>query len=154
MICGHGRLAAAESSPCTFYAKGDVGMHDDAMGSGSLPLRDLVPGRRAATGGHRGPIRHDASVRRRCAFSAPVIFQHGRMAARDLREMPVGAAPVDRPARQASAGWDALASVEHVGLMDHLGAKQFMVLGFGIGEPSDREPARAGGQSQASSPPC
>jgi pimeloyl-ACP methyl ester carboxylesterase len=105
-----------------FYQKGDVRVHYQEAGAG-YPLL-VIPG-----GGLNSTISFLAA---RAPFN-PMKDLAGeyRCIAADLRNAPDGqsAGPIeaDRP-------WDCHAD-DQLGLMDHLGIKRFMVLGFCIGGP-------------------
>ena len=105
-----------------FYEKGDVRIHFEEAGSG-FPLL-LIAG-----GGLNSKI---AYFDGRAPFN-PIEELKGeyRCIAMDLRNanggQSSGPLEIDRP-------WDAYAD-DQLGLMDHLGIKEFMVLGFCIGGP-------------------
>jgi pimeloyl-ACP methyl ester carboxylesterase len=105
-----------------FYEKGDVRIHYEEAGSG-FPLL-LIPG-----GGLNATIRFltDGSP-----FNPIEEFKRDyRCITMDLRNanggQSQGPLESDRP-------WDAYTD-DQLGLMDHLGIKQFMVMGFCIGGP-------------------
>lgn len=106
----------------SFYQKGNVRIHYQDVGSG-FPLL-LIPG-----GGQNSTIAWNAE---RAPFN-PVqeLRNEYRCITADLRNAPSGQSSgpleVDRP-------WDSY-SDDHLGVMDHLGIKRFMVLGFCIGGP-------------------
>jgi pimeloyl-ACP methyl ester carboxylesterase len=103
------------------YEKGDVRIHYEEVGSG-FPLL-VIPG-----GGLNSTVAGLATH----PFN-PINEFRGeyRVITADLRNakggQSVGPLEVDRP-------WDAYTD-DHIGLMDHLGIRQFMVLGFCIGGP-------------------
>jgi pimeloyl-ACP methyl ester carboxylesterase len=102
------------------YQKGDVRIHFEEAGSG-FPLL-LIPG-----GGLNSTISHLKSP-----FDAMGEFKgEYRCIAADLRNasggQSTGPLEIDRP-------WDAYTD-DHLGLMDHLGIREFMVMGFCIGGP-------------------
>ncbi len=104
-----------------FYEKGAVRIHYEEAGSG-FPLL-VIPG-----GGLNSTIAGLATH----PFNPFDAFKNDyRVIAADLRNAKGGqsAGPLeaDRP-------WDAHTD-DHIGLMDHLGIRQFMVLGFCIGGP-------------------
>ena len=104
-----------------FYEKGDVRIHYEEVGSG-FPLL-VIPG-----GGLNSTVAGLANH----PFNPMDEFKGGyRVIAADLRNanggQSTGPLEIDRP-------WDAYAD-DHLGLMDHLGIGQFMVLGFCIGGP-------------------
>ncbi len=104
------------------YEKGDVRIRYEDVGSG-LPLL-IIPG-----GGLNATISY---VTGSAPFNAIAEFKNEyRCIAADLRNAnggeSSGPVEVDRP-------WDSYAD-DHLGLMDHLGIKQFMVLGYCIGGP-------------------
>src|SRR5213595_3094620 len=104
----------------SFYEKGPVRIHYEEAGSG-LPLL-LIPG-----GGLNSTIAALANP-----FNPIDEFKgEYRVIAADLRNanggQSTGPLEIDRP-------WDAYTD-DHLGLMDHLGIRQFMVLGFCIGGP-------------------
>lgn len=103
-----------------FYERGKVRIHYEESGSG-YPLL-LIPG-----GGLNSTIAHLKSP-----FDAIGEFKgEYRCIASDLRNANGGESSgpleVDRP-------WDAYTD-DHLGLMDHLGIKEFLVMGFCIGGP-------------------
>jgi pimeloyl-ACP methyl ester carboxylesterase len=103
------------------YEKGDVRIHYEEVGSG-FPLL-VIPG-----GGLNSTVAGLATH----PFNPMDEFKgEYRVITADLRNakggQSVGPLEVDRP-------WDAYTD-DHIGLMDHLGIRQFMVLGFCIGGP-------------------
>jgi pimeloyl-ACP methyl ester carboxylesterase len=105
-----------------FYERGDVRIHYEEAGSG-FPLL-LIPG-----GGLNSTI---AFVTEKGPFNAIEEFKgEYRCIAADLRNASggksTGPLEIDRP-------WDAYTD-DHLGLMDHLGISEFMVMGFCIGGP-------------------
>ncbi|MGH8164933.1 MAG: alpha/beta fold hydrolase [Rhodanobacteraceae bacterium] len=105
-----------------FYERGDVRIHYEEAGSG-FPLL-LIPG-----GGLNATI---AFVTDKGPFDAMAAYKDEyRCIAMDLRNAnggeSSGPVEIDRP-------WDAYAD-DQLGLMDHLGIKAFMVMGFCIGGP-------------------
>ena len=118
----HGSAQMKHASAMSFYEKGPVRIHYEEAGSG-FPLLLIASGGLNSTiaGLHRGdpfnPI-EEFSGEYRCIVS-------------DLRNAngghSSGPLDIDRP-------WDAYTD-DHLGLMDHLGVKQFMVMGFCIGGP-------------------
>jgi pimeloyl-ACP methyl ester carboxylesterase len=104
-----------------FYEKGDVRIHYEDAGSG-FPLM-VIPG-----GGLNSTVTGLANH----PFNPMEEFKADyRVIAADLRNANGGqsSGPLenDRP-------WDAYTD-DHIGLMDHLGIREFMVLGFCIGGP-------------------
>lgn len=104
------------------YEKGDVRIRYEDVGSG-LPLL-IIPG-----GGLNATISY---VTGSAPFNAIAEFKNEyRCIAADLRNAnggeSSGPVEVDRP-------WDSYAD-DHLGLMDHLDIKRFMVLGYCIGGP-------------------
>src|SRR5258706_14187791 len=104
------------------YEKGRVRIHYEEVGSG-FPLL-LIPG-----GGLNSTI---SGLKGGNPFPAIEEFKgEYRVIVADLRNAVPGQSSgpleVDRP-------WDAFTD-DHLGLMDHLGIKQFMVMGFCIGGP-------------------
>ena len=104
-----------------FYEKGDVRIHYEEAGSG-FPLL-VIPG-----GGLNSTIAGLATH----PFNPIEEFKgEYRVITADLRNakggQSTGPLETDRP-------WDAHTD-DHVGLMDHLGIREFMVLGFCIGGP-------------------
>jgi pimeloyl-ACP methyl ester carboxylesterase len=104
-----------------FYEKGDVRIHYEEAGSG-FPLL-VIPG-----GGLNSTVAGLATH----PFNPLVEFKgEYRVIAADLRNanggQSSGPLEIDRP-------WDAYTD-DHLGLMDHLGIREFMVLGFCIGGP-------------------
>ena len=103
-----------------FYEKGDVRIHYEEAGPG-FPLL-LIPG-----GSLNSTISH-----LKAPFDVIEEFKgEYRCIAADLRNANGGESSgpleIDRP-------WDAYAD-DHLGLMDHLGIREFLVLGFCIGGP-------------------
>ena len=103
-----------------FYEKGNVRINYVEAGSG-FPLL-MIPG-----GGLNSTIAH-----LKAPFDAIEEFKgEYRCIASDLRNaysgQSSGPLEIDRP-------WDAYTD-DHIGLMDHLGIKRFMVMGFCIGGP-------------------
>ena len=104
-----------------FYQRGDVRIHYEEAGSG-FPLM-VIPG-----GGLNSTVAGLATH----PFNPLTEFNNEyRVIAADLRNAnggeSTGPLEIDRP-------WDAYTD-DHLGLMDHLGHRQFMVLGFCIGGP-------------------
>lgn len=104
-----------------FYEKGDVRIHYEEVGSG-FPLM-IIPG-----GGLNSTVAGLANH----PFNPMEEFKgEYRVIAADLRNanggQSSGPLEVDRP-------WDAYAD-DQLGLMDHLGISEFLVLGFCIGGP-------------------
>ena len=104
----------------SFYERGPVRIHYEEAGSG-FPLL-LIPG-----GGLNSTI---AALRD--PFDAVGEFKSEyRCIFSDLRNASTGQSSgpleIDRP-------WDSFTD-DHIGLMDHLGIREFMVLGFCIGGP-------------------
>jgi pimeloyl-ACP methyl ester carboxylesterase len=104
-----------------FYEKGDVRIHYEEVGSG-FPLM-IIPG-----GGLNSTVTGLATH----PFNPMEEFKSEyRVIAADLRNANSGESSgpleIDRP-------WDAYTD-DHIGLMDHLGISEFMVLGFCIGGP-------------------
>src|SRR5687767_2671278 len=109
-------------SAMPFYQKGDVRIHYQEAGSG-YPLL-IIPG-----GGLNASI---SFLTERAPFNAMEEFKSEyRCIVPDLRNAPSGQSTgpleIDRP-------WDSHTD-DHVGLMDHLGIKRFMVLGYCIAGP-------------------
>ncbi len=105
-----------------FYEKGDVRIHYEEAGSGFPVL--FIPG-----GGLNSNI---ASLTGFPPFNCMEEFKNEyRCITMDLRNanggQSSGPLEIDRP-------WDAYAD-DQLGLMDHLGCKTFMVMGFCIGGP-------------------
>jgi pimeloyl-ACP methyl ester carboxylesterase len=104
-----------------FYAKGDVRIHYEEVGSG-FPLM-IIPG---------GGLNSTFAGLANHPFNPLEEFKgEYRCIAADLRNanggQSSGPLEIDRP-------WDAYTD-DHLGLMDHLGISEFMVLGFCIGGP-------------------
>jgi len=104
------------------YQRGDVRIHYEEAGSG-FPLL-LIPG-----GGLNSTI---PFVKEKGPFNAIEEFKgEYRCIAADLRNanggQSSGPLEIDRP-------WDAYTD-DQLGLMDHLGVREFMVMGFCIGGP-------------------
>ena len=105
-----------------FYQKGDVRIHYQEAGSG-FPLL-IIPG-----GGQNSTI---GWIAKSAPFNAiEELKSEYRCITADLRNAPSGQSSgpleIDRP-------WDSYTD-DHLGVMDHLGIKRFMVLGFCIGGP-------------------
>ncbi len=105
-----------------FYEKGDVRIHYQEAGSG-FPLL-VIPG-----GGLNSTIAYLTGA---APFNPMEEFKHDyRCITSDLRNanegLSSGPLEIDRP-------WDAY-SDDQLGLMDHLGITEFMVLGFCVGGP-------------------
>ena len=105
-----------------FYEKGDVRIYYEDTGSG-YPLL-IIPG-----GGLNATIAH---VTGGAPFNAIGEFKNEyRCIAADLRNanggQSSGPLEIDRP-------WDSYTD-DQLGLMDHLGIREFMVLGYCIGGP-------------------
>jgi pimeloyl-ACP methyl ester carboxylesterase len=105
-----------------FYEKGDVRIHYEEVGSG-FPLL-IIPG-----GGLNATI---GFLRDGAPFDPMEEFKGAyRCISMDLRNAKGGQSSgpleLDRP-------WDAYTD-DHLGLMDHLGIKTFMAMGFCIGGP-------------------
>jgi pimeloyl-ACP methyl ester carboxylesterase len=103
------------------YEKGNVKIHYEEAGSG-FPLL-IIPG---------GGLNSTIEGLKTHPFNPLVEFSNEyRVIAADLRNANGGSSSgpleIDRP-------WDAYTD-DHIGLMDHLGIGQFMVLGFCIGGP-------------------
>ena len=104
-----------------FYERAGVRIHYEERGTG-FPLL-IIPG---------GGLNSDMSFLERGPFNPMREFsQHYRCITSDLRNanggQSYGPLEIDRP-------WDGFAD-DHLGLMDHLGIRQFMVMGFCIGGP-------------------
>ena len=105
-----------------FFDKGDVRIHYEEAGSG-FPLL-IIPG-----GGLNSAI---SFVTEKGPFNAMEVFSNEyRCITMDLRNASGGESSgpleVERP-------WDAYAD-DQLGLMDHLGIRDFLVMGFCIGGP-------------------
>jgi pimeloyl-ACP methyl ester carboxylesterase len=105
-----------------FYERGEIRIHYEEAGSG-FPLL-VIPG-----GGLNSTI---AGLATSHPFNPLEEFKsEHRVIAADLRNanggQSSGPLAVDRP-------WDSYTD-DHIGLMDHLGISEFMVLGFCIGGP-------------------
>jgi pimeloyl-ACP methyl ester carboxylesterase len=111
-----------EKTAMPFYGKGDVRIHYSETGAG-FPLL-ILPG-----GGLNATMNFYTTM---APFNAMEEFKNEyRCITLDSRNanggQSTGPVEADRP-------WDAYAD-DHLGLMDHLGCKQFLVLGFCIGGP-------------------
>jgi pimeloyl-ACP methyl ester carboxylesterase len=105
-----------------FYEKGNVRIHYEEVGTG-FPLL-VISG-----GGLNSKLSY---FKANAPFNAPEEFKSEyRVITMDLRNanggQSSGPLEIDRP-------WDSYTD-DHLGLMDHLGTEQFMVLGFCIGGP-------------------
>ena len=105
-----------------FYERGDVRIHYEEAGSG-FPLL-IIPG-----GGSNSTV---AGLDVTHPFNPmKELGDRYRCIAADLRNanpgQSAGPLEIDRP-------WDAYTD-DHLGLMDHLGIRQFLVMGFCIGGP-------------------
>ena len=130
-----------------FYEKGAVRIHYEEAGSG-FPLM-VIPG---------GGLNATVAGLKTHPFNPLTEFSgEYRVIAADLRNanggQSSGPLETDRP-------WDSYTD-DHLGLMDHLGIREFMVLGFCIGAPfiwtilqraSDRVPAAVLAQPSGSRP--
>ncbi|MBV9016807.1 MAG: alpha/beta hydrolase [Alphaproteobacteria bacterium] len=104
-----------------FYERGKVRIHYEERGSG-FPLM-VIPG---------GGLNSTIEGLKTHPFNPLDEFKDGyRVIAADLRNanggQSTGPLEIDRP-------WDAYTD-DHIGLMDHLGIREFIVLGFCIGGP-------------------
>ena len=104
-----------------FYEKGEIRIHYEEAGSG-FPLL-VIPG---------GGLNSTIEGLKTHPFNPLDEFKDGyRVIAADLRNanggQSSGPLEIDRP-------WDSYTD-DHLGLMDHLGIREFMVLGFCIGGP-------------------
>jgi pimeloyl-ACP methyl ester carboxylesterase len=104
-----------------FYQRGDVRIHYEEAGSG-FPLM-VIPG-----GGLNSTV---VGLKTHPFNPLDELSGEYRVIAADLRNAnggeSTGPLEIDRP-------WDAYTD-DHLGLMDHLGIREFMVLGFCIGGP-------------------
>ena len=105
-----------------FYEKGDVRIHYEDTGGSGFPLL-VIPG---------GGLNSTIDGLKTHPFDPLVEFKDEyRVIAADLRNakggQSTGPLETGRP-------WDAYTD-DHIGLMDHLGIRQFMVMGFCIGGP-------------------
>jgi pimeloyl-ACP methyl ester carboxylesterase len=119
----HVRQWAKGGSAMPFYEKGNVRIHYQEAGSG-FPLLIIPGGGLNSTVAGLGSSTHP--------FSALEEFKDRyRCIAADLRNANAGQSSgpleVDRP-------WDAFTD-DQIGLMDHLGCREFLVLGYCIGGP-------------------
>jgi len=104
-----------------FYERADVRIHYEECGTG-FPLL-IIPG---------GGLNSDRSFLRKGPFDPMIEFsQDYRCITSDLRNanggQSSGPLEIDRP-------WESFAD-DQLGLMDHLGIRQFIVMGFCIGGP-------------------
>jgi pimeloyl-ACP methyl ester carboxylesterase len=104
-----------------FYQKGDVRIHYEEVGSG-FPLMVIPGGGLNST--VAGLVNHPFNPMEEfngdyCIIPADLRNANGGQSSGPLE--------IDRP-------WDAYTD-DHIGLMDHLGIREFMVLGFCIGGP-------------------
>src|SRR5256885_16944210 len=104
-----------------FYEKGDVRIHYEEAGSG-FPLL-VIPG-----GGLNSTV---AGLKTHPFNPFDEFANEFRVIAADLRNAKGGESTGPLETGRA---WDAFTD-DHIGLMDHLGVRQFMVLGFCIGGP-------------------
>src|SRR5437764_7934488 len=105
-----------------FYEKGETRLYYEDTGGSGFPLL-IIPG---------GGLNSTVEGLKTHPFNPLVEFKDEcRVIAADLRNakggQSTGPLEIDRP-------WDAYTD-DHIGLMDHLGIRQFMVMGFCIGEP-------------------
>jgi len=105
-----------------FYERGPVRIYYEEAGSG-FPLL-IIPG-----GGLNSSI---ASLQTAVPFNPMEVYKDDfRCISADLRNsalgQSIGPLEIDRP-------WDAY-SDDHLGLMDHLGVQEFLVMGFCVGGP-------------------
>jgi pimeloyl-ACP methyl ester carboxylesterase len=106
-----------------FYEKGNVRIHYEDTGGSGLPLL-VIPG-----GGQNSNI---GWAKTNAPFNVPELFRDEyRVITADLRNAPSGKStgPLD-----IERTWDSYTD-DQLGLMDHLGIRRFMVLGFCIGGP-------------------
>ena len=104
-----------------FYEKGDVRIHYEEAGSG-FPLL-VIPG---------GGLNSTVAGLKTHPFNPFDEFEDEfRVIAADLRNAKGGQSTGPLETGRA---WDAYTD-DHIGLMDHLGIRQFMVMGFCIGGP-------------------
>ena len=104
-----------------FYEKGNIRIHYEEAGSG-FPLL-VIPG---------GGLNSTAGRLKTHPFDPFDEFANEfRVIAADLRNAKGGRStgPLE-----TSRAWDAYTD-DHIGLMDHLGIRRFMVMGFCIGGP-------------------
>src|SRR5712692_6344408 len=123
---GDGRASAAHNAvqgetTMPFYDKGDVRIHYEEVGSG-FPLL-VIPG-----GGLNSTV---ASLATHPFNPFDEFKGEFRVIAADLRNAKGGQSTGPLETNRA---WDAFTD-DHIGLMDHLGIREFMVLGFCIGGP-------------------
>lgn len=106
-----------------FYEKGNVRIHYHDAGGSGFPLL-VIPG-----GGQNSTI--EWAMKSAPFNPVTALGDQYRCITADLRNAPSGQSSgpleIDRP-------WDSYTD-DHLGLMDHLGIKRFMVLGFCIGGP-------------------
>src|SRR5436189_3586445 len=104
----------------SFYEKGRVRIHYEEAGSGFPLLLIAGGGLNSTIAGLANPFN-----------PIPEFKGEYRCIASDLRNANSGQSSgpleIDRP-------WDSYTD-DHIGLMDHLGIKKFMVLGYCIGQP-------------------
>jgi len=105
-----------------FYEKGETRLYYEDTGGSGFPLL-IIPG---------GGLNSTVEGLKTHPFNPLVEFKDEyRVIAADLRNakggQSTGPLETDRP-------WDAYTD-DHIGLMDHLGIRHFMVLGFCIGGP-------------------
>jgi pimeloyl-ACP methyl ester carboxylesterase len=105
----------------SFYERGNVRIHYEEAGSG-FPLMVIPGGGLNST--VAGLATHPFNPLKEFADEYHVIAADLRNANGGKSEGPL---EIDRP-------WDAYTD-DHIGLMDHLGIREFMVLGFCIGGP-------------------
>ena len=123
-------------TPLKFYQRGDVKIRYEDSGGNGFPLL-VIPG-----GGLNSSM---SNLTGSSPFNPMAEFKSEyRCITSDLRNSSLGESSgpleIDRP-------WDAYTD-DQIGLMDHLGIKQFMVIGFCIGGPMvwnvlKRAPTRA-----------
>src|SRR5260370_20428846 len=123
-----------------FYEKGNVRIHYQEAGSG-FPLLIIQGGGLNSTTSGLGSTH---------PFNALEEFKDRyRCIAADLRNANAGQSSgpleVDRP-------WDAFTD-DQLGLMDHLGCREFMVLGYCIGGPIIWEPPKRGSKRAVAAGP-
>ena len=110
-----------EETLMPFYEKGDVRIHYEEAGSG-FPLL-VIPG-----GGLNSTV---AGLKTHPFNPFDEFANEFRVIAADLRNAKGGQSTGPLETGRA---WDAYTD-DHIGLMDHLGIRQFMVMGFCIGGP-------------------
>ena len=113
-----------------FYEKGNIRIHYEEAGSG-FPLTVIPGGGLNST--VAGLANHPFNPMEEFKGEYRVIPADLRNASGGQYGLPVSTTPSSGPL-EIDRPWDAYTD-DHIGPMDHLGVREFMVLGFCIGGP-------------------